>query len=131
MTEGDFWSRYVHPTLHRPPSRIAWKIQDAHRRGLPDVLTRQMGRTSLLELKYLPNPPGRIRIPWRPAQRAHLVEFDRTGGKRAAFLLLGLADRWILLDPWVKNGPEEELRDRWGVAWGLLDEMGNLADALS
>ena len=39
MREKDFWARYVKPTLNLADgSAVAWKVQDAYRAGLPDVL---------------------------------------------------------------------------------------------
>lgn len=137
MTEREVWRRVLQPLLHHPPDRVAWKVQDAFRKGLPDVLGRVGGRAYLLEHKHptLPaRPTSQVSLGLHPAQRAHLLEWG--GVERGAFILVtgeraGDLLCW-LLPPETPNEltlgelrtwPEHVLSGERGGARALVDRL--------
>lgn len=101
--EHAFWNT-LKPILHAPThGRVAWKVQDAFKRGLPDVLGHVEGTAYLLELKYRESMPARSetlvqRLEPSIEQLRHLAEWHHAGG--IAGLLMGSGrDWWLIFDP--------------------------------
>lgn len=65
MTERAFWKRIIRPALHDPPRSLAYKVQDAFVKGLPDVVAMLEGRTFWLEIKTLDHAPVRAGTDWK------------------------------------------------------------------
>lgn len=102
MNEAGFWSGFVKKALHAPEhGRIAWKLQDATNRGLPDVVAVNRSQVALIELKYVKEYPKRedTRIPVNVSveQRRRLEQWHRAHGQ--AYVLVGVEKDWYLL-PW-------------------------------
>lgn len=100
MNEAGFWSGFVKEALHKPEEgRIAWKLQDATNRGLPDVLAVEAGDTALIELKYVKEYPKRddtnIQINTSVEQVRRLAQWAQAGG--LAYVLIGVDKDWYLL----------------------------------
>lgn len=120
MNEKGFWENRVRPALHRPPTCVAWKVQDQFNRGLPDVDVCVDGVAAKLELKYVPKVPVRpttaIKVDLSIEQRRRLFEWQGAGGN--AGVVLGVDKLWFLLYPEMcAPCPVEALKDR-ALAWG-------------
>jgi hypothetical protein len=100
MNEAGFWSTWVRP-LFRCPGWLAWKVPAETRKGLPDVFYAHQGRAGWLELKYASRWPVRattgVLVAVTPEQLAHLRAAQAAG--LGAWVLLGIAQDWFLLDP--------------------------------
>lgn len=103
MSESRFWSYWLKPALHRPPSRFARKIQDHWNRGLPDVLYALEGRVGLLELKWFKSWPVRVSTPVRLGVTLEQQHFLDCWGQASAVghVLLGVGSTrsWFLYSP--------------------------------
>jgi hypothetical protein len=103
LTEKSFWEKFVKAALHRPPLCVAWKVQDAFNKGLPDADYCLQGFTGRLELKYIHRWPERDNTPLdikvSIEQRRLLLEWWNAGG--AAYVLVGVEKSWFLLPPTV------------------------------
>ncbi len=91
MTEREAWSRWLQPVLHFPSGdRVAWKVQDAYRVGLPDMLGRISDRVYLAEQKHVSRRPKRattvVKVNLSVEQHRHLVEWG--GRERGAYLIV-------------------------------------------
>lgn len=103
MTERSWWSSYVRPALHRPELRcVAEKVQDAFRKGAPDVDMCSRGSVLKMELKFWPTAPASeeraFNLKVSPEQREWLEAWWQAGGR--AGLLLGFGDGRALYVGW-------------------------------
>lgn len=116
MTEKNWWTRHLRPRLHKPPNHLAYKVQDAFVKGLPDLTLIQGGQTYWVELKTLDHAPVREGTPWRigvtAEQRRWLQAWNRAWYNAygddlrgsivpPAFVLLWVdrEKKWYALDP--------------------------------
>lgn len=130
MTERDLWNRVLRPVLHDPPNSVAYKVQDAFVKGLPDVVANLSGRTIWLELKVLKHAPVRASSPWRIGvtmeQRRWLNAWNRAaGGVDCAFIFLWLnrEKTWFTLDPSLPEEVAQEDFDKYVLATGSRDQL--------
>lgn len=139
MTEKAFWSRVLRKALHRPPSSLAYKVQDAFVKGLPDVVAQVDGRTYWIELKTLDHAPVREDTPWRVGvtmeQRRWLqawnrawrdsAGFDLRGPITPAFVLLWVdrEKKWYALDPSIPDEVSQAEFSQYVLVEGLKDTL--------
>lgn len=135
MTEKLLWQNYLQSFLHRPHlGRAAWKVQDAFRKGLPDVDVCVRGSAHKLELKYVKDYPTRestrLRIALTREQHRYLDEWARAGG--SALVLVGVGRDWYLLAYDDAREPllVDELLAR-ARAYGALTDLEPLVAALA
>lgn len=105
MTEASFWDS-LRAAIKKTPDAVAWKVEDAFRKGLPDVVWRVESAAGFMELKYLEKFPARpstkVRVKVTPNQMRHLLEWKGRHG--FAYLLVGVGREWFLFQPEVVNG---------------------------
>lgn len=137
MTEKNLWTRIVRPALHDPPRSLAYKVQDAFVKGLPDVVAQQGGWTYWIELKTLDHAPVREDTPWRVGvtteQRRWLMAWNRaagavdmpTVGTLPAFVLLWV-DRdktWYALAPDIPETVDQDSFESYIITSGTKDQL--------
>lgn len=135
-SEKAFWNGPLKKALHQPANgRVAWKVEDAYRAGVPDLDVVIQGNASKVELKYHPwrdrfdNPEAELVLGLRPGQVRHLKEWDRGGG--LGFVLVGLGREWFLFGPHVqKKGLVRDYRAQALVS-GWLDDLSPLVEFLT
>ena len=100
-TEKYAWHHWLRPALHAPAhGRVAWKLEDRYRAGMPDLLGHVNGRVWLAELKHAPKifdiaavfqhapiPIGRHGV--SAAQHAYLRQWG--GARNRAYVFLSVA----------------------------------------
>lgn len=99
VSERLMWERYLKPSLHRPPTRFARKLQDRFVPGLPDIAYCCEGAAGWLELKWLKRWPRRVAtvdVGLTPAQARWLQGYRDADG--CAYVLLGVGEthEWLL-----------------------------------
>lgn len=135
-SEKAFWRNVLKPVLHQPGnSRVAWKVEDRYRAGIPDLDVCIHGNQSKVELKYLPwkeaydDPQAEVVLGLRTGQVRHLKEWDRAGG--LGFVLVGIGREWWIFGPQVqKKGLVREYRTQ-ALLTGWVDDLSPLVDFLS
>jgi hypothetical protein len=132
-TERSWWERHLHPLLHVPPKRIAWRITDPGRPGIPDVILNQDGVVTWLELEVAypaKREETRMTLPhYSLVQRAHLRDWVRAGGR--GYVLVREVGSWYLLDHAVPNPCDRDLLRDFTLRTGTLGEYVELVRYLT
>lgn len=139
MTEKAFWNRVLRKALHKPPHRLAYKVQDAFVKGLPDVVAQINGLTFWIELKTLKHAPVRESTPWKVGvtmeQRRWLTAWNRAyagaplkyhpPGHVPAFVLLWVdrEKKWYALDPSIPDEVSQADFSQYVLAEGLKETL--------
>lgn len=100
MSERLLWEKYLKPSMQRPPSRMARKVQDRFVCGLPDVVYSLMGSAGWLELKWLDDWPARaatgVDVGLTGPQAAWIRAWRDAGGTAHVLLGVGATREWLL-----------------------------------
>jgi hypothetical protein len=129
MTEQRWWSSHLRPLLHRPGRGCcAWKLTDAWRVGVPDVIVCYQGKVTWLEIEVA-QAPVRATTPiamphYTTEQRAHLREWSMCKGNAYVLLLVGQA--WFLLPHNIPNPFDQRATQRIIVASGPVGTYDTL-----
>lgn len=145
MTEKRFWDTVLRPLLHDPAKgSVAYKVQDAFVKGLPDVVANVRGKTFWIELKVLAHAPVREGSEWKVGvtkeQRRWLQSWNRASlfaptapGERSvphtgAFVLLWLAreKRWYKVDAAIPDSVAQRDFGSYVLAEGTRDSLQEL-----
>ena len=100
VSERLLWERYLKPSMQRPPSRFARKVQDRFVQGLPDIVYNIEGSAGWLELKWIDRWPARaatgVDVGLTAPQAAWIRAWRDTGGTAHVLLGVGATREWLL-----------------------------------